>query len=329
MPPASIASEISTTVRSSSAPGSECPPRTETSRRTETFSAPRLVTRGVQVATRWFPNWTARWLVRQFLTPRARLRPLDLTGARQVLLRVGSHSFRLGLWGRGPLVLLVHGWAGSGEQFRLLREQLVGAGFTAASFDAPAHGGTPGLTSSLPEFVAAIEAVVLRLGPLHAIVGHSLGAAAAALYTRYRAAPGAGAPGLVLLAPMPGFRFAMDTFQQVLQLDNATRERVTTHLERSLGFSRAEMELAPLDLWSPTLLIHDANDRSVPLALSRELASAWAGALLHETNGLGHGRVLDDPAVTERIAAFVSQLPAERRSALERQLAQLDEAWPE
>jgi pimeloyl-ACP methyl ester carboxylesterase len=45
----------------------------------------------------------------------------------------------------------------------------------------------------------------------------------------------------------------------------------------------------------PTLLLHDNEDRTAPLATGRALAGALRGARLQVTQGLGHRRILDDP----------------------------------
>jgi pimeloyl-ACP methyl ester carboxylesterase len=209
-----------------------------------------------------------------------------------------------------------------------VRDDLVASGFTAVSFDAPGHGGTPSATSSLPEFRAAIAAIAERLGPLHALVGHSLGASAAALYAE-TISTHQPAPGLVLIAPLPGFEFAMDHFTRLFPLDAVARERLICSIEQRVATDRGAMELQTLVPRAPSLLVHDAGDRSIPLRYSRALAASWPRARLLETNGLGHNRILQDATVTRAIVDFVQQLPQTRGSALDRQLRALDEAWPD
>ena len=52
-------------------------------------------------------------------------------------------------------------------------------------------------------------------------------------------------------------------------------------------------------------MIHDRDDREVGFEHGERLASAWPNAQLLETHGLGHRRVLRDPAV---LAAAVDML---------------------
>jgi pimeloyl-ACP methyl ester carboxylesterase len=84
-------------------------------------------------------------------------------------------------WGEGPLVYLVHGWGSRGGRLEAFVRPLLEAGFGVVTFDAPGHGASGRGMSSMPEFARAIHAVVEREGTAHAVIAHSLGAAATAL----------------------------------------------------------------------------------------------------------------------------------------------------
>ena len=55
----------------------------------------------------------------------------------------------------------------------------------------------------------------------------------------------------------------------------------------------------------PVLLVHDRDDGGTSLEESEAIASSWPGALLHKTSGLGHRRILRDPAVIETVMHFL------------------------
>jgi hypothetical protein len=57
---------------------------------------------------------------------------------------------------------------------------------------------------------------------------------------------------------------------------------------------------------TPLLVVHDENDREVPIASGELVASAWPGAVLERTRGLGHRRILRDRRVIERVAEFAT-----------------------
>jgi hypothetical protein len=58
--------------------------------------------------------------------------------------------------------------------------------------------------------------------------------------------------------------------------------------------------------------VHDSGDREAPLEQAMQIVEAHSGpteTLI--TDGLGHSRILSDPAVVERITRFVAA-PIER-----------------
>lgn len=56
----------------------------------------------------------------------------------------------------------------------------------------------------------------------------------------------------------------------------------------------------------PGLVIHDQDDRDVPIEEGAAVARAWPGAQFVRTTGLGHRRILRDPEVIARAAAFIA-----------------------
>jgi pimeloyl-ACP methyl ester carboxylesterase len=55
---------------------------------------------------------------------------------------------------------------------------------------------------------------------------------------------------------------------------------------------------------APLLVIHDEEDREVPIEAGELVARSWPGAELVRTRGLGHRRILRDPAVVARAVEF-------------------------
>jgi pimeloyl-ACP methyl ester carboxylesterase len=256
---------------------------------------------------RAFPGMSSRVLSDRFLLPWKRL-PGLASGAERMPVHVDGQRASFEVSGRGPLVILAHGWSGASGQFAALRGRLLGAGFRVATFDAPAHGSSPGRTTSAAQFMRVIEHIGREHGPTLAIVGHSLGALAASMSAE-RVAP----TGLVLLAPMPSFEFALDQFQQALRFDDRLRERVATLV---MGKARMERERAQIEtglgLSTHALLIHDREDRRIPVQVSRDLAERFPHLEYVETGGLGHSRVLVDDTVLDRVIQFVLTLQEQR-----------------
>ncbi|WP_457330078.1 alpha/beta fold hydrolase [Rhizobacter sp. P5_C2] len=204
-----------------------------------------------------------------------------------------------------PTVLLVHGWAGDALQMQPLGDALAAAGFAPVLLDFPAHGRSAAWRSTLPQFVRALWAASARLGPLHAVVGHSLGALAAS----HAAASGLPVKRLALIAPSPPPSLFLDWFSGSFGLGAGLAERMRAAIERREGVPLQQFEPAWLGerLAQPTLLLHDEGDRVAPLAGSQALQQALPDARLATTRGLGHRRVLSD---AQGIAAVVEHVRA-------------------
>jgi pimeloyl-ACP methyl ester carboxylesterase len=219
---------------------------------------------------------------------------------------VRGHSF-----GAGPTtVYLVHGWGGLGSQLAAFVEPLVAAGHRVVLFDAPSHGASdagpsgPGRTHGV-EFGHALDAVFARFGPAEAVVAHSLGTIATYLALRFG---WLGAARLVLVAPMVEAQSLFDQFQTVLGFGDRTRRAFDREVDRFVGLPIEEFDaivqaghVEPV----PTLVVADAGDRQTPYADAVRLAESLPDAELVTTEGLGHRRILRDPAVVARVVQFV------------------------
>ncbi|HEY1393348.1 MAG TPA: alpha/beta fold hydrolase, partial [Methylibium sp.] len=201
--------------------------------------------------------------------------------------------------GPGPVALLVHGWGGHGLQMQALGDGLAAAGLQPVLLDFPAHGRSGGWSSTLPQFLRALEYVAARLGGVHSLVAHSLGALAAA------AAQGRGlaAQKLVLLAPSPSPNQVTRWFAGSFGLDDDAHARMQSHIEAREGLLLDSFEpdrLAPR-LAAPILLIHDREDRMAPFANSERWAALAPQVTLSAVAGLGHRRLLADAGVIDQV----------------------------
>jgi pimeloyl-ACP methyl ester carboxylesterase len=89
--------------------------------------------------------------------------------------------------------------------------------------------------------------------------------------------------------------------------------RFTANTERELGFSWQELELPEMagrmkTPPPPVLVLHDRDDVETSWKEGVAIAQAWPRAQLHTTSGLGHRRILRDPAVIETVVEFLSRV---------------------
>ncbi len=230
---------------------------------------------------------------------RAESLPVSLDGRRVAAWR----------WGQGPAVLLVHGWGSRGSRLAAsFVAPLTEAGYSVVAFDAPGHGASAGRLSSLPQFISAIEAVVRELGEngtLAGIVAHSMGAAA----TTLAMSRGLRAGRVVFLAPAVDPIGYTERFAEVVGLAPDILDRMRRSIERRFGQSWDDFEvLRPAaTMTAPLLVFHDRDDRDVEWSNGEAISGVWPGAELVSTTGLGHRRIVHDPAVVSRAVAFLAE----------------------
>lgn len=265
------------------------------------------------------PAVGARWAERLWFTPRrgARPQPEPSADGIDVTFRASGTTLAGRSWGvpGHPVVVLMHGWGGIKEQMTAFVDPLVDQGFEVIAIDAPSHGASgPGRhgrgQSTLLEFMEALEAVATEVGAIDTVVAHSGGAMATTFaIDREQLA----ARRLVLIAPFANVRPFTQRFADELRLSERTRSRLEERIERRIG--------SRVDTWDiaaqaarfgglPLLLVHDDGDAQAPADDSRAIAAAWPGAELLITTGLGHNRVLADPAVVAAVAQFIASRPA-------------------
>jgi pimeloyl-ACP methyl ester carboxylesterase len=201
-------------------------------------------------------------------------------------------------------VVLAHGWGGRAGRFSALAQALVDSGFRVVLFDAPAHGASMGRLASLPQFSLALRVVADAMGPVHGLVGHSLGGAAVSLAMRN----GLHARRAVLLSSPADVVLFSRAFAKHLRIPIRAHNAMRRNLESRLQFRWEELHVPTLAhrMTAPALIVHDRDDPDVPYAHGEEIAAAWPGAELLTTSGLGHRAVLRDPEVIKRTATFLS-----------------------
>ncbi|HET7228667.1 MAG TPA: alpha/beta hydrolase [Longimicrobium sp.] len=276
----------------------------------------RLVRSWFATLSRVSPRAAGWQAARIFFTPHRRTprAPGVLAGIEpsELRIRVGDDSVVGWSYGRGPAVLLVHGWGGCARDWSELAPLVVAAGYRAVLFDLPAHGLSGGKRTALPDMVRAIHTLAHELAfgpggamePLEAVVAHSFGGAAAVLAMR----DGLQARRVVLVNPVGDPMSFADPVSHTLGLSRAARAEMRERIRIRAGgdLARIDVVRAAGELSIPGLVVHDADDATVPFAQGRAIARAWPGARLVTARGLGHRGVLTSPGVLAAVTAFAS-----------------------
>lgn len=242
-------------------------------------------------------------------TPRGRAVSAGATGDR-FRVTVNGREVVAEAWGEGPVVYLTHGWGGRRAQLDAFIGPLLWAGHRVISFDAPGHGDSaPGAFGRgrglLSEFCEALVAVVAVGGPAHAVIGHSLGGTATAIAVL----DGLPVERIALIAPMADPVPYTVEFAQTLGFGERIRTGFLRRLERRVGRLMTDFSVpgraATAGNLPSALVVHDIEDREAYHRDGEAIATAWPGAQLVTTAGLGHYRILRDPHVVDRVVNHV------------------------
>ncbi|WP_460536449.1 alpha/beta hydrolase [Chitinimonas naiadis] len=265
------------------------------------------------------PGLAVAWAERLFLTPprhdwTVQERPW-LASAEQGYLHTNGlpvagwngQPMRTYRWGeaRRGKVAVMHGWGGRATQFHALIEALVADGYQVIGIDAPGHGASPGRQASLLHFAQALTRLLRNEGGVDGLVAHSLGGAAAVYALASHRLP---VGRLALLAPASDVASYARQVGKVLSLDGEQLQALRQRMETRLGVGWDELNAVKrsAELAVPGLVIHDRDDKEVSSQSGAAIAAAWQGAQWHQSEGLGHRRLLRDPAVIARVQAFLA-----------------------
>jgi predicted alpha/beta hydrolase family esterase len=272
-----------------------------------------LVLRIIPVVFPWVERLTPflanRFFITLFFTPiRYKTPEKELaakTTAEQFSVKANNKNVQVYSWGAGPVVLMVHGWAGRGTQFRKFIEPLNKAGYRVVAMDGPAHGESEGSRTNLDEFKAAIEAVLKQVGGAQAIVAHSFGGIA----SLYAISSGLPVNRLVNVASPTIADEIIKTYLRAINGSPKTGEAFKQYVLKKTGntfekYSALEFIKHVPDTLS-LMLVHDEDDREVIIDHPRALMQLYPKATLLQTKGLGHTRILKDDDVIRQIVTFL------------------------
>lgn len=211
-------------------------------------------------------------------------------------------------WGEGERrVLLLHGWSGRGPQMGAFVAPLLEAGYQVVAFDAPGHGRSAGNSSSIFRMNEALQVVTQELGPFHAAIAHSFGVMLLAYALKHT---GFSIKKAVCISSPTTPLFLVDQYFRYLRIRPAVRPHFMALFEEEFfanAWQRITADENVRALTIPALILHDREDQDVPVEYGERLAKAWPAAQLVITTGLGHRRILRNPAILEQVTDFIQR----------------------
>ncbi|MBA9074841.1 pimeloyl-ACP methyl ester carboxylesterase [Flavobacterium gossypii] len=200
-------------------------------------------------------------------------------------------------------VLLVHGWSGRGTQLVKIADEMLKLGYTTISFDAPAHGKSPGKTSNMTEFIASILELEKNFGPFEFAIGHSLGGMSI-LNSIKR---GLKVKKAVIIGSGDIVEDIMDDFVEKLGMNIAISKKMKASFEKKIGETMDSFSayVAAREVSIPVLVLHDKDDEDVPVKAAYHINENLKESELVITEGLGHRKILGDAKVIKKITDFL------------------------
>jgi predicted alpha/beta hydrolase family esterase len=255
----------------------------------------------------WLAN---KWFQKLFFTPfRYNAPEKEVDAAQQAekyQRRVGAKTIQVYAWGAGPAVLVVHGWAGRGTQFRKFIEPFNQAGLRLVAIDGPAHGRSSGSKTDLKEFSEVIREVYTHEKCI-AIIAHSFGGVA----SLFAISESLNNNVQINIASPTIAEEIIKSFLKALNASPTIGTAFREYVIRQSGhpfeyFSALEIiKRVPDNLH--LLLVHDVDDAEVSIEHPRELQKRFPQAMIFETKKLGHNRILKEEAVINRCVTFILQ----------------------
>lgn len=283
-----------------------------TSKHTQSLKIPKLILQTSKFIAYFSSKLSTLFAAKLFTSPikhKIPKRELEMDHKSiQKLIEIPSLNKRVVLYQYGESskkILLVHGWSGRGTQLFKIADELVKAGYSTISFDAPAHGKSPGKTTIMSEFVETILEIDQQFGPFEGAVGHSLGGMSLlnAVKKRFKI------KRLAIIGSGDVVQDILDDFVEKLELKPSISLKLREHFEKKYG---QEMDSysgykSAMEIAIPVLVIHDKNDPEVAVSAGINIHNHLKNGTLYLTEGLGHRKILGNPIVIEKVVHFVKQ----------------------
>ncbi len=200
-------------------------------------------------------------------------------------------------------VLIVHGWSGRGTQLYQLADKILENQMMVISFDAPAHGLSTGKTTLMNEFIETIHQLESKYGPFDAAIGHSFGG----MSLLNAVASGLKIKKLVTIGADDSITEIMKNFVKKIELRPVITTKLKNLYKKNYGIdiNSFSSHLAAKKVKIPTLVIHDSEDKYVPVSCAFIIRQNLEKGELLITNGLGHHKIFKDGQIIQRIINFI------------------------
>lgn len=208
-------------------------------------------------------------------------------------------------------VILANGWGGRFWNFEHFLRLLFDKRIHIIGFDAPAHGNAPGRYSNILAFKESIKYGLKEASQYEkmVVIGHSLGAAAAAL--AIKETPELKINHFISIAAPSDMLHVFNNFAHLMAVSEKNADALKAYIKSKVGFDFNKERLINMDLPQNivnTILIHDRQDKDVNFKDAINLARRWGldeNKDLWPVENTGHFKILKYHPIIERISAEI------------------------
>lgn len=281
-----------------------------TSKQTQSLKIPNIILHGSKLISVFSPKLVTLFAAKLFTSPikhKIPKRELEMDSkSTQTLIEIPKINKKVVLYQYGESskkILLVHGWSGRGTQLFKIADELVKTGYSTISFDAPAHGKSPGKTTIMSEFIETILEIEKQFGPFEAAVGHSLGGMSLLNSVK----KGFQINNLTIIGSGDIVQDILNDFVAKLKLKPEIGERLRIHFEKKYQLEMDSFSgyKSAMEIDIPVLVMHDKKDLDVPVTAGINIHKHLKNGKLFLTEGLGHRKILGNTIVIEKVTQFI------------------------
>lgn len=264
----------------------------------------------IRIASTLFPNAITSFAYNQLTNPQVRkLRDNELNTldkSEKESFKFKGFDIQLYTWTGGEKeILLIHGWEGQAGNFSDLIELLLEDGYTVHSFDGPSHGFSSKGGTSLFEF-AELVGVLIKKYKIKLLVSHSFGGVATtyALFNN----PDLLIEKYVLITTPDKFVERINDVSEMVGINDKVKNRLINKLQNETGIDVKNLNVSDFVKSinvKKSLIIHDKNDRVIPIERSLNVHRNWTVSEFDKVEGTGHFRILRTKEVLDKVVAYL------------------------
>lgn len=257
-----------------------------------------------------FPKWSANFsfnlLCKVKRTPITAKGMSFLEKSTQVDITIGAHHAVLHQWGHGPKkVLFLHGWMSNSQRWLPYYELLDLEKYTMFALDAPAHGMAKGNTFNIEIFRQAVAASLTIIGPLEAVVCHSL--SNTTMTYLYLTNSNLQINKFITLGAPSGMDAIFDYFNDLFGLSAKATRNLSRKINSIFKISHEAIHISNFfeNVDQPLLVIHDKDDPITPWPPIQESIPKNKPIEVFLTKGLQHD--LKSDVVYQKVIHFIDR----------------------